>query len=72
MVFDVIGDLIADRRQCKQFGFNERIVGPPDKFPTIGRLNPKIVKPIMYAEHSAVCLGVVIIHSRAFTRTPNA
>jgi hypothetical protein len=54
MVFDVIGDLIADRRQWTQFGFNEMIVGPPDKFPTLGRLIPQIVEPIMYAEHSAV------------------
>jgi hypothetical protein len=25
MIFDVIGDLLADRHQRKQFGFNERI-----------------------------------------------
>jgi hypothetical protein len=31
MIFDIIGDLLADRRQRKQFGFNERIVGPLDK-----------------------------------------
>ena len=40
MIFDVIGDLVADRRQRKQFGFNERIVGLLDKFPTRGRLIP--------------------------------
>jgi hypothetical protein len=40
MIFNVIGDLIADRRQRKQFGFNERIVGLLDKFPTRGRLIP--------------------------------
>jgi hypothetical protein len=40
MIFDVIGDLLADRHQRKQFGFNERIVGPLDKFPTLGRLIP--------------------------------
>jgi hypothetical protein len=40
MTFDVIGDLLADRRQRKQFGFNERIFGLPDKFPTRGRLTP--------------------------------
>ena len=62
MVFDVIGDFVADRRQCKQFGFNERIAGPPDKIPTLGRLIPQIAKPIMYAEHSVVLLGVVTIH----------
>jgi hypothetical protein len=54
MVFDVIGDLVADRRQCKQFSFDEMIVSPPDKLPTLGRLIPQVVKPIMYAEHSAV------------------
>ena len=40
MIFDVIGDLLADRHQRKQFGFNERIVGLLDKFPTLGRLIP--------------------------------
>ena len=35
---DVIGDLVADRRQRKQFGFNERIIGLLDKFPILGRL----------------------------------
>jgi hypothetical protein len=40
MIFDVIGDLLADRRQRKQLGFNERIVGLLDKFPTRGRLIP--------------------------------
>jgi hypothetical protein len=40
MIFDVIGDLIADRRQRKQLGFNERIVGSLDKFPILGRLIP--------------------------------
>jgi hypothetical protein len=40
MIFDVIGDLLADRRQRKQFGSNERIVGPLDKFPILGCLIP--------------------------------
>jgi hypothetical protein len=40
MILDVIGDLIADRRQRKQFGFNESIVSPLDKFPIPGRLIP--------------------------------
>ncbi len=70
IIFDVIGDLLADRRQRKQFGFNERIVGLLDKFPTRGRLIPKIGEPIMYAEHSSVELGAVTIHDGAFTRTP--
>jgi hypothetical protein len=38
MIFDVIGDLVANRRQSKQFGFNERIIGLLDKFPTHGGL----------------------------------
>jgi hypothetical protein len=38
--FDVIDDLLADLRQRKQFGFNERIVGLLDKFPTRGNLIP--------------------------------
>jgi hypothetical protein len=40
MIFDIIGDLLAGRRQRKQFGSNERIVGPLDKFPIRGRLIP--------------------------------
>jgi hypothetical protein len=70
MIFDAIGDLLTDRRQRKQFGFYERIVGPLDEFPTRGRLIPQIGKPIMYAEHSTVELGAVTIHGGAFTRTP--
>ena len=61
MIFDVIGDLLADRRQRKQFGFNERIVGLPDKLLTPGRLITQVVKPIMYAEHSTVGLGAVTL-----------
>jgi hypothetical protein len=38
MIFDVICDLLADRRQRKQFGFNERIIGLLDKFPILGGL----------------------------------
>jgi hypothetical protein len=72
MIIDVIGDLLAGRRQRKQFGFNERIVGLLDKFPTRGRLITQVVKPIIYAEHSTVGLGAVTIHGGAFTRTPNA
>jgi len=40
MIFNVIGDLLADRRQRKQFRFNEGIVGLLDKFPTRRRLIP--------------------------------
>ena len=70
MIFDIIGDLLADRRQRKQFGFNERVVGLLDKFPTHGRLIPQIGKPFIYAEHSTVELGAGTIHGVAFTRTP--
>ena len=72
MIFDVIGDLLADRRQRKQFGFNERIIGLLDKVPTRDRLIPKIVKPIMHAEHGTVELVVVTVHSAAFTRAASA
>jgi hypothetical protein len=68
MIFDVIGDLVADRRQRKQFGFNERIIGLLDKFPIIGGLTLEIVKPIMDAEYSILELGVVTIHDEAFRR----
>jgi hypothetical protein len=40
MIFKVIGDCLADRRQLKQFAFNENIVGPFGKFPTRGYLIP--------------------------------
>ena len=69
MIFDIIGDLLADRRQRKQFGFNERIVGLLDKIPTLGRLIPCIVKPIMDAEHSPLELGVATIHGEGFHLT---
>ena len=70
MIFDVIGDLLADRGQRKQFGFNERIIGLLDKFPILGRLILQIIEPIMDAERSTLELGVVTIHGGAFTRTP--
>jgi hypothetical protein len=72
MIFDVIGDLLADRCQRTEFGFDERIVGLRDKFPTPGRLLVQIAEPIMDAEHATFELGVVTIHGAAFTRTPNA
>jgi hypothetical protein len=40
MIFDVIGDLVANRHQRKYFGLNEGIVGLLDKFPTRGCLIP--------------------------------
>jgi hypothetical protein len=70
MTFYVIGDLLADRRQRKQLGSNERIVGLLDKLLTLGRLITQVVKPVMYAEHSTVGLGAVTIHGGAFSRTP--
>jgi hypothetical protein len=39
MIFDVIGDLVADRRQRKQFGSNERIIG---LLGSIGRSMPLV------------------------------
>src|SRR3979490_2927389 len=72
MIFDVSGDLLAGRRQRKQFGFNERIGGPVDKFPIRGPLLPYIIKPIIDTEHSTVELGGVTIHGGAFTRALNA
>jgi hypothetical protein len=60
------------RRQRKQLGFNERIVGLLGKLLTPRRLITQVVKPIMYVEHSTVGLGAVTIHGGAFSRTPNA
>jgi hypothetical protein len=37
MIFDVIGDLIADRRQLKQLVVDEMIVALLGKFPINGR-----------------------------------
>ena len=45
MIFDVVGDLLADRRQLKQFVLDDRIVGPLGKVPIHGRLVPEIVRP---------------------------
>ena len=72
MILDIIGRFLADRRQLKQLVLDGRIVGLLGKLPIHGRLAPQMVRPIMRAEHSTVELGVVTIHSRAFTRTPNA
>jgi hypothetical protein len=40
MIFDVIGDLLADRRQPMQLVLDDRIVGLRGKFPKKGRLAP--------------------------------
>jgi hypothetical protein len=40
MIFDVIGNLLADRHQRKQVFFDDRIVRLPGKFPIRGRLAP--------------------------------
>src|SRR3981189_61935 len=63
MVFDVIGGLLADRRQLKQLVLHERIVGLLGKLPIHGCLAPQRVRPVVPAEHSAVALGDVTIHS---------
>jgi hypothetical protein len=54
MIFDVIGDLLADRRQLKQFVLDDRIVGPLGKVPIHGRLVPEIVRPIHAAQSQSV------------------
>ena len=72
MIFDVIGDLLADRGQRTEFGFDEGIIGLRDEFPALGRLTLQIAEPVMDAEYGTVELGVVTIHGAAFTRTPNA
>ena len=46
MIFDVIGDIFADRRQLKQLVLDDRIVGLLGKLPIHGRLVPQIVRPI--------------------------
>ena len=40
MIFDVVGDLLADRRQRKQVFFDDRIVRLLGKFPIRDRLAP--------------------------------
>jgi hypothetical protein len=46
MILDVIGDVLADRRQLKQFLLDDRIVALLGKLPIPGRLIPEIVRPI--------------------------
>jgi hypothetical protein len=67
MNFDVIGDLITNERQRKQFVLDNRIVGLLGKVPIQGRLAPHTVRPIMHAEHRTVELGAVPIHSEALS-----
>jgi hypothetical protein len=40
MIFDVVGNLLAVRRQLKQIVFDDRIVRLLGKFPIRGRLDP--------------------------------
>jgi hypothetical protein len=40
MILDVVGDLLAVRRQLKQISFDDRIVRLLGKFPIRGRLAP--------------------------------
>jgi hypothetical protein len=35
MIFDIIGDLLTDRRQLKQLGLDDRIVGLLGKLPLV-------------------------------------
>jgi len=46
MIFDVIGDILAERRQLKQLVLDDRVVGLLGKLPIHGRLVPEIVWPI--------------------------
>ena len=66
MIFDVVGDILAVRRQLKQVSFDDRIVRLLGKFPIRGRLAPQTFRPIVHAEHSTVEVGVVTIRSGAF------
>ena len=50
MVLDIIGDLLADRRQLKHLVLDDRIVGLLGKLPIHGRLVPEIVRPIHAAQ----------------------
>jgi len=48
MILDIIGDLLADRRQVKQLVLDDRIVGLLGKFPIRGcesapKLNPLLI-----------------------------
>src|SRR5882762_1003579 len=46
MIFDVVGDILADRRQLKQLVLDDRVIGLLGKLPIRGRLVPEIVRPI--------------------------
>jgi len=46
MIFDIVGDLLADGRQLKQLVLDDRIVGLLGTLPVHGRLIPEIVRPI--------------------------
>jgi hypothetical protein len=37
MIFDIVGDLLAERRQVKQLVLDNRIIGPPGKLPKVVR-----------------------------------
>jgi hypothetical protein len=61
MVLDIIGDLLADRRQLKQLVLDDRIVGLLSKLPIHGRLVPEIVGPI----HAAPSQSVEVVVANA-------
>ena len=46
MIFDIVGDLLADGCQLKQLVLDDRIVGLLGTLPVHGRLIPEIVRPI--------------------------
>lgn len=72
MIFDVVGKLLADRRQIKQLIFDKRIVGPLGDFAIDNCVRAKMTGPILRTKIGIVEIGVVTIHSRAFNRTLNA
>jgi hypothetical protein len=72
MIFDVVGDLLADRRQIKQLIFDRSIIGSLGNFAIDSCVHAKIIRPILRAKIGIVEIGVVTIHGRAFNRTLNA
>jgi hypothetical protein len=46
MIFDVIGDILANRHQFQQLVLDDGVVGLLGKLPIHGRLVAEIVRPI--------------------------
>jgi hypothetical protein len=69
MVLDIIGDLLADRRQLKHLVLDDRIVGLLGKLPIHGRLVPEISQA---NPCRSIPMSWVGKRHNEFTRTPNA